>query len=100
SSFPTFDMADDVPAIADYLELMDTYNPDGKYPALLGAQGLSGWLLFAKSAVECGTDLSRQCVIDKAIATTGWTGGGLHAPTDPKGPPWGPPGTPGKSPPP
>ncbi|HEV7760246.1 MAG TPA: ABC transporter substrate-binding protein [Acidimicrobiales bacterium] len=85
SSFPTFDMADDVPAIADYLELMDTYNPDGKYPALLGAQGLSGWLLFAKSAVECGTDLSRQCVIDKAVATTGWTGGGLHAPTDPKG---------------
>jgi ABC-type branched-subunit amino acid transport system substrate-binding protein len=81
--FPTFDMGDKVPAIADYLELMEKYNPKGKYPALLGAQALSGWLLFAKSAVECGTDLSRDCVLQKAGSVTGWTAGGLHAPTDP-----------------
>jgi ABC-type branched-subunit amino acid transport system substrate-binding protein len=85
SAFPTFDMADDVPAMADYLELMETYNPEGKFPALLGAQALSGWLLFAKSAVECGADISRQCVIDNAMNTTGWTAGGLHSPSDPKG---------------
>jgi ABC-type branched-subunit amino acid transport system substrate-binding protein len=83
SAFPTFDMGDDIPAIADYLELMDTHNPDGKYPALLGAQALSGWLLFAKSAVECGADINRDCVLQNAMATTGWTAGGLHAPTDP-----------------
>jgi ABC-type branched-subunit amino acid transport system substrate-binding protein len=83
SAFPTFDMGDDIPAIADYLELMDTYNPDGKYPATLGAQALSGWLLFATSAVECGADISRQCVLENAEATTDWTAGGLHAPTSP-----------------
>jgi ABC-type branched-subunit amino acid transport system substrate-binding protein len=85
SSFPTFDMGDDVPAMADYLELMETYNPDGKYPAALGTQALSGWLLFAKSAVDCGADISRECVLDKATSTTDWTAGGLHAPTDPGG---------------
>ena len=84
SAFPTFDMTD-VPAMADYLELMETYNPEGKYPAGLGAQALSGWLLFAKSAVECGADISRACVLEKARATTGWTAGGLHAPTNPTG---------------
>ena len=83
SAFPTFDMTDDNPAMADYLELMDTYNPDGKYPALLGAQALSGWLLFARAAVACGDDLSRQCVLDGASATTDWTAGGLHAPSQP-----------------
>ena len=37
SAFPTFDMADEAPAMADYLELMERYNPEGKV-ALLGAQ--------------------------------------------------------------
>ena len=44
SAFPTFDMADEAPAMADYLELMERYNPDGKV-AFLGAQGLSAFLL-------------------------------------------------------
>lgn len=84
SAFPPFDTTD-VPAMADYLELMETYNPEGKYPAGLGAQALSGWLLFAKSAVECGADISRQCVLDNATNTSDWTAGGLHAPTNPAG---------------
>jgi hypothetical protein len=83
SAFPTFDMADDVPAMADYIELMETYNPDGKYPAALGAQALSSWLLFAQAATECGDDLSRTCVIENAAAVTDWTAGGLHAPSTP-----------------
>jgi len=83
TAFPTFDMADEVPAIADYIELMETYNPEGKYPAVLGAQALSGWLMFARAAVECGAELSRTCVLENASAMTDWTGGGLHAPTLP-----------------
>jgi hypothetical protein len=83
NAFPTFDMTDEVDAVADYQELMETYNPDGRFPALLGAQSLSAWLLFAKSAVECGENLTRQCVLDTAFATTDWTAGGLHAPTTP-----------------
>jgi hypothetical protein len=82
SSFPTFDMADEVPAMADYLELMERYNPDGKV-ATLGTQSLSALLLFATSVNECGAGLTRQCLIDKAAAQDAWTAGGLHSPQDP-----------------
>ncbi|MGH8977395.1 MAG: hypothetical protein ACRDV7_04910, partial [Acidimicrobiia bacterium] len=62
-----------------YLELIDRYDPGGKI-ANLGAQGLSAWLLFAKAANECGVELTRDCVWEKAQAITEWTGGGMHAP--------------------
>jgi hypothetical protein len=82
SVFPTFDMADDVPAMADYLELMERYNPEGK-TALLGLQSLSAFLLFATAAGECEADLTRACVLDAAAAQEGWTAGGLHSPQAP-----------------
>ena len=69
------------PATQQYLDLIDQYDPGGKI-ANLGAQGLSAWLLFAKAANECGADLTRDCVWEKAKAITEWTGGGLHAPQD------------------
>jgi ABC-type branched-subunit amino acid transport system substrate-binding protein len=81
--FPLFDMDGEVPAIADYLELMETYNPEGRYPAMLGAQALSSFLLFATAAAECGDDLTRDCVLEAARGREGWTAGGLHAPTAP-----------------
>ena len=43
--------------MADYLELMERYNPDGK-TAMLGMQGLSALLLFATAANECGAELT------------------------------------------
>jgi len=82
SPFPTFEMADEVPAMADYLELMERYNPEGK-TAMLGMQGLSAFLLFATAAKACGADLSRQCVLDQAAAQDGWIAGGLHSPQTP-----------------
>jgi ABC-type branched-subunit amino acid transport system substrate-binding protein len=82
SFFPTFNMADEVPAMADYLELMERYNPEGKV-AMLGAQSLSAYLLFATAANACGADLSRACVLEQAAAQEGWTAGGLHAPQTP-----------------
>jgi hypothetical protein len=82
SAFPPFDMADQVPALADYLELMQRYNPGGK-TAMLGMQGLSGFLLFAVAANECGADLSRACILEKAAAQQDWTAGGLHSPQTP-----------------
>ena len=54
-----FELAKDNQATQDYLDLMKQYNPNGKV-ALLGAQGLSAWLLFAKAATECGDDLTRD----------------------------------------
>jgi hypothetical protein len=82
SPFPPFDMADDVPALQDFLDMMDQYNPDGRV-AFLGVQALSSLLLFATAANECGADLSRQCVVERARQMEDWTAGGLHAPQTP-----------------
>ncbi len=65
-------------ATEQYLELIERYDEGGKI-ANLGAQGLSGWLLFAVAANECGAELTRDCVWENARAITEWTGGGMHA---------------------
>lgn len=79
-----FELAKDNQATQDYLDLMKQYDPSGKV-ALLGAQALSAWLLFAKAATECGDNLTRACLIEKAKQVTTWTGGGLHGPANPGG---------------
>jgi ABC-type branched-subunit amino acid transport system substrate-binding protein len=82
SSFTPLELADENPATADYLELMERYNPDGTV-ALLGMQGVSALLLFAQAATACGSQLTRDCLVEEAAAVETWTGGGLHAPTSP-----------------
>lgn len=82
TQFTPFELADDNPATADYLELMERYNPGGKVAAL-GSQAISAWLLFAQSAAACGSDLTRECLLEEAGSVSDWTGGGLHAPQDP-----------------
>jgi Periplasmic binding protein len=71
------------PATDQYLKLFQKYLPNGKSKAYLGFQGFSAWLLFATAAKQCGSQLTRRCVYDNASKVTQWTGGGLHAPTDP-----------------
>ena len=75
--------AEDNEATQQYQDLFDEYLPDGKKNAYLGYQAFSAWLLFAQSVKECGADLTRKCVFEKASAVEDWTGGGLHAPTNP-----------------
>ena len=82
SQFHPFELAADNKATQDYLDLMEQYNPSGKV-ALLGVQGMSSWLLFAQSAAACGSDLTADCLLEKAAAAKDWTGGGLHAPQTP-----------------
>ncbi|WP_436790167.1 ABC transporter substrate-binding protein [Yinghuangia sp. YIM S10712] len=69
------------PAVQDLKDLYAKYAPGARitYPAL---KAFSAWLLFAKSAVACGNDLTRRCVYETAGKETSWTGGGLQAPTD------------------
>ena len=80
--FNPFEEADQNPATQQYIEHVEAV--DGKV-ALLGAQAWSAWLLFAQSARDCDldNDLTRSCVLDAAASVTEWTGGGLHAPTNP-----------------
>jgi hypothetical protein len=80
--YTPLELAADNPATADYLELMQRYNPSGKV-ALLGMQALSAYLLFAQSAAACGSELTRSCLLEQAGTVTEWTGGGLHATQDP-----------------
>lgn len=86
TAFSLFEEADRVPAVRDYLNLMAAHNPTGKV-AGLGMQSTSAFLLFAQAASDCisANDgvLTRGCVIATASAVTNWTGGGLHAPSDP-----------------
>jgi hypothetical protein len=81
SFFFPLELKDENAATADYLSLMQQFNPSGKI-AQLGIQGMSSWLLFAQSATACGSQLTSQCLMEKAKVTS-WTGAGLHAPTSP-----------------
>lgn len=78
SVFHPFESAAENKATQDFLDLMEQYNPSGKV-ALLGAQGMSSWLLFARAATACGSDLTTECLLREAAAQEDWTAGGLHA---------------------
>jgi len=45
----------------------------------------SAWALWAQSATACGSNLTQDCVLQKAGSHTDWTGGGITPPvsTDP-----------------
>jgi hypothetical protein len=85
--FHPFEEADQWPAVQQYLDLLETV-PDAKV-ASLGLQSMSAWLLFATAADACATAnggvIDRTCVLTEAAAIDEWTGGGLHAPSDPGG---------------
>jgi ABC-type branched-subunit amino acid transport system substrate-binding protein len=83
SGFYPFEKANASNATGEYLKAFEDYKPDGKSRTNLGLQAWSSWLLFAESAKTCGNDLTRTCVFEAAQKVRGWTGGGLHAKTDP-----------------
>jgi ABC-type branched-subunit amino acid transport system substrate-binding protein len=82
TTFRPFEEADDNPATRQYIDQVEA---NGGKVALLGAQAISSWLLFATSARDCDRegDLSRSCLLEKGTQVAEWTGGGLHAPTSP-----------------
>lgn len=86
TSYSLFEEADQVPAVRDYLDMMSTYLPEGKVSGL-GMQSMSAFFLFGQVARDCIADsqgvLTRRCVIEKAKQINAWTGGGLHAPSNP-----------------
>jgi hypothetical protein len=72
--------AADNPATKQYLDILKKYGGD---PALLGQQAASAFLLWATAAKACGAELTRACVLGHLAKVHEWTGGGLHATTDP-----------------
>lgn len=77
-----FELASENPATQDYIDMLHALNPKLE-PKLLGANSTSAWLLWAVAARDCGSDLTRDCVMDTATAMSNWDGGGLHAPNKP-----------------
>lgn len=82
SVFIPMEEAADNPATQQYLDVMDE---QGGKKALLGMQSTSAWLLFATLARDCdqADDLTRSCILEGAAGVDEWTGGGLHAATNP-----------------
>jgi hypothetical protein len=83
SGFAPFSDADENPAIQQYLDIFEQYKPNAKTEASLGLQSWSAWLLFAQLARDCGSELTRRCIYDEGKKVHEWTGGGLHAASDP-----------------
>lgn len=79
-TFQMLENADKVPAVKKYLDLVSA---EGGKTALLGMQSTSSFLLWATAAKECGSDLTRQCMVTELAKIHDWDGGGLHAATDP-----------------
>lgn len=82
SVFP-FEKATPSNPTGQYLQAFKDYTPAGKNRTYLGVQAWSAWLLFATAAKSCGNNLTRTCVYNAAKKITQWTGGGLHAETNP-----------------
>lgn len=78
-----FFQAEDNEATQQYQDLFEEYLPDGRDQAYLGYQAFSAWLLFAQAVKECGSEVTRRCVFENAQSVEDWTGGGLHAPSNP-----------------
>jgi hypothetical protein len=79
-SYQPFENADKVPAVKQYLDLV---RADGGKSAMLGMSATSAFLLWSTVAKGCGDDLTRKCMVSGLSAIHEWTGGGLHAPSDP-----------------
>jgi len=78
--FQPFENADKVPAVKKYLEVVEG---SGGKTGMIGMQSTSSFLLWATAAKACGSDLTRECVAGEISKVHEWTGGGLHAATDP-----------------
>jgi ABC-type branched-subunit amino acid transport system substrate-binding protein len=79
-AFVPFEQADSNAATAQYIDLVEGA---GGQTSLLGAQATSAFLLWATAADACGAELTRECVLEQLATVDSWTGGGLHAETDP-----------------
>jgi hypothetical protein len=70
------------PAVQKYVSLVTA---NGGKVSQLGQQAASSFLLWATEAKACGSNLTRQCMINELSKVHSWTGGGLHSQTDPAG---------------
>jgi hypothetical protein len=74
-----YELASQSPGVEQLIALMHRYAPH--YPINTNDEyAVDAWLLFAKSASACGSNLTVSCVLHNAASQTNWTGGGVYAP--------------------
>ncbi|MEI2705600.1 MAG: ABC transporter substrate-binding protein [Ilumatobacteraceae bacterium] len=77
-----FEDAANNPATQQFLDILKQYG-NGAEAKSLSVNSFSAWLLFAKAAAACGSELTRACVMFNASQTKEWSGGGLHVTVQP-----------------
>ena len=75
-----FEEAEASQAMRDFLAVLEE---SGVEPSLLGVQAAASFLLWAVGAQACGSELTRQCVLDNIGALENWNAGGIQVPTVP-----------------
>ncbi len=77
-----FEDAANNPATQQFLDILKQYG-NGAEAKSLSVNSFSAWLLFAKAAAACGSELTRACVMFNGSQTKEWSGGGLHVTVQP-----------------
>jgi hypothetical protein len=80
-SFLPFELADRSPVVKQAVAMLTTTSSRDKLSGY-SAYSLNAWLLWAKSATECGSTLTVTCVLAKAGNNPNWDGGGMFAKVD------------------
>ena len=75
--FPFESAAHNAPT-KQYIDIMGADDPSGKV-AGLGLFSWDAWLLFATAARDCGSTLTRDCLLTKAAAHPDWDAGGIKS---------------------
>jgi hypothetical protein len=79
TSWWPLEMASQNPSTEQLVKVMHAY-AKGDAVDFDDEEGAEAWILWAKSASACGTQLTVSCVLSHAAATKNWSAGGIEAP--------------------
>ena len=74
-----FELASQSPGLEQMDAIMHKYAP-GDPVDFDDENAFDSWVLFAKAATSCGSDVTVACVLQQAASQSNWTAGGLQAP--------------------
>jgi ABC-type branched-subunit amino acid transport system substrate-binding protein len=80
-SYWPLELASQNPATQQAIDMIKPYGTNGAVD-LTNIMALDSWLLWAKSASACGSNLTSACILAKAGTEPSWTAGGLAAPVN------------------
>ena len=76
-----WELADQFPVVAQAKKIMEDSIPNPSLTSF-NAGGFNAWVLWAQSATACGTNLTQDCVLQKASSYPAYDAGGLYPPTN------------------